>query len=76
MIKLIAAEGSSLRTANVERSDAETHIRANDRFADEARCLLAWESDETEREPIAWDGESLIFSGDTGDAEPVSVVYE
>lgn len=33
-------------------------------------------SDETEMEPIGWDGESLIFSGDIGDAEPVTVVYE
>jgi hypothetical protein len=76
MIKLIASEGSSLRTANVERSNAETHIAANDRFANEARCLLAWEADDSEREPIAWDGERLIFSGSIGDAEPVKVIWE
>lgn len=76
MIKLIASEGSDLRTANVERSNAETNIRANDRFASEARCLLAWEADDSERDPIGWDGEQLIFDGDIGDAESVKVVWE
>lgn len=75
-IKLIAKEGSSLRTAHVERCNAETHIQANDRWSDEARCLLAWEADESECEPIGWDGENLIFSGDIGNSTPVEVVWE
>ena len=73
-IKLISEDGSDLRTGNVERSNAETHIRANDRFANEAKCLLAWAEDDSERDPIGWDGEKLIFSGDIGDATPIEVI--
>jgi len=75
-IVLITAEGQSLRTSNVERHNVATHIRANDRLADEARCLLAWEATNNDQEPTGWDGEDLLYTEDIGDATPVEVIWE
>jgi hypothetical protein len=55
-VKIILADGVSPRTANVEMSNAETHIAARDRFANEAEILLAYADSEAviDRTPIAW----------------------
>lgn len=55
-IRIINAEGCSTRTSNVEMSNAETHIKARDRFASEAEILLAYDADDSlaDRDPIAW----------------------
>ena len=76
-IKLIVKVGVGVKTSRVAMSDAATHIAANDDLAYEARCLLAWADDDTEREPIAWDGHELFFHEHDvpEDATPTVVVY-
>jgi hypothetical protein len=55
-ITIISADGSATRTANVEMSNAQTHIAARDRYHNEAEILLAYDADETlvDRDPIAF----------------------
>lgn len=55
-IKIINADGSATRTANVEMGNAQTHIAAHDRYRNEAEILLAYDADESlaDRDPIAW----------------------
>lgn len=51
-IKIINSDGCATRTSNVQMSNADTHIKARDRFASEAEILLAYNT--VDRDPIAW----------------------
>ena len=53
-ITIIIEDGVALRTANVTLANAQTHIAANDRLADEAQILLAIANDERDDMPVAW----------------------
>ena len=70
---IVTDEGSEARTTNVDLCMCDTHISANDDLASESNCLLAYLKDDSEREPIGWDGTRLIFSGDIAGSEPVVV---
>jgi hypothetical protein len=70
VITIIHEEGCETRTQNVESCNIYSHIRANDRFAQEAKCLLAYMNNAkigVDRDTaFGWDkkNERLVFSNE------------
>lgn len=73
-ITIINEMGSATRTSNVEAANAETHIRARDRFASEAEILLAYAADCSCQDPVAWKWNDARFIFDEDEAREIELI--